>query len=153
MGTLPAPDLQLLYYLSALPPAQESYRDKFFPLRLWLPWLAFLLVNAWARSRHSWVLYFTPWNYSEALDQTQQSINLSFLFWWPEPHTDLSINNFARETSVLSFLSHHLISVPSRGLFFVLNHMQLIPNLPQTAFSPINHQNFSLIKHFSKCHW
>ena len=79
MRTSLTPGLQLLY-LSALHLGQEATEGDSFHSNLWLPWLAFLLLNAWVRSEHSWDLYFLLWNYSEALDQTQQVVSLSFLF-------------------------------------------------------------------------
>lgn len=49
MRTFLTPGLQLLY-LSALHLGQEATEGDSFHSNLWLPWLAFLLLNAWVRS-------------------------------------------------------------------------------------------------------
>lgn len=97
----------------------------------WFLWLAFLSLNAWRSSRHSWVLYFLLWNYSETLEQTQQDAK-------PLSYSDGQSHTLNTQSTVLLmrtwsyfFLTHHLISVPSRGLFsFFWNRKEAIPNLP-----------------------
>lgn len=126
MGTLLHPGLQFLCYLSVLQLRQEATEGDSFHSNLWLP---SPLLNAWARSGHTpGDLYSPLQDYSEALDQTQKSITLSFLFWCLEPHTEQRIWSYVFWVIIL------FLCLPGSHFCLFKTRKQVIPYLPFRVF-------------------
>ena len=136
MGTFLHPGLLLLCYLSVLHLRQEATEGDSFHSNLWLP---FPLLNAWVRSGHTpGDLYSPLQDYSEALDQTQKSITLSFLFWCLEPHTEQRIwSNFLESSSYFcAFQGLIFVCLKLANKSFLTSLLEFF-SAPNNQYSPV----------------
>ena len=142
MGTFLHPGLQLLCYLSVLHLRQEATEGDSFHSNVWLP---FPLLNAWVRSGHTpGNLYSLLQDCSEALDQTQKKITLSFLFWCLDRATHWT------ENLILFFSESSSCFCSFQGLIFVclkLTNKSFLTSLLE-VFSATNNQIFPLCNAF-----